>query len=144
MMKAMLIHNSFLNLYFQLKPKATLEPKPSFLIIEDDADILASLTASLKDRGYEALGINDPLHLEAALKAITPNVWLVDYFLSKKANGLEINTDQLGCCAFILMSAYPQAKVLAQELGISYLEKPFSLDQLISLSHQAITDAAMV
>ena len=104
------------------------------MIVEDDEAILASLVNGLRERNYQADGVNDSQELSRVLESCDPNVWLVDYFLSRHQTGLDLKTERLGSSAFILMSAYPQARVMAEKLGVAYLEKPFSVDQLLELT----------
>ena len=107
------------------------------LIIEDDEPILESLLTELLDRGFQARGLTTPEKIFKEMSQFKPDVLLVDYYIPL-GNGIEINknlidNNYLENTLFILMSAYSHIKDMVKKNNILYLEKPFSVDELINL-----------
>ena len=116
--------------------KQTTSSQPhTFLIVEDDELILEILVETLNEQGFHAEGITHPHLLTQTVAKFHPDVMLIDYYLPEK-NGLQIVREyrrEMGKIVYILMSAYPQIRNQAKEQAIPYLEKPFSVEQLLRL-----------
>jgi two-component system OmpR family response regulator len=118
------------------------EKRLGFVIVEDDPELLDSLLVDLKERGQVAEGAVDIRGLASILGKFTPDVLLVDYYLPGP-DGAEIydelsRNSNMPRTVFVLMSAHPQARVLAEKRGIPYLEKPFTVEEMVGVSRKAL------
>ncbi|MBI4130248.1 response regulator [Candidatus Roizmanbacteria bacterium] len=111
----------------------------SWFIIEDDQAILDSLVEGLQERGETVVGTTLTEDVVNAVQEFHPTIIVVDYYLAEKS-GLEIikeirarNPTHIAATP-ILMSAYSHIRTAAAQLRIQFIEKPFSLDQLITIA----------
>lgn len=117
------------------------EKSLSFMIVEDDELIKNSVVGDLRERGYKAEGVSDVAPVPRILKKMTPTVLAVDYYLGDD-NGVTLYDtllakNALNNSVFMLISAYPKVEELARMRGIPYLEKPFSVDDLVTKAFAA-------
>jgi DNA-binding NtrC family response regulator len=123
------------------KEKTLLPFSKKFLIIEDDAAILQSIVNGLETEGYVAEGLTDPNKLHQVVSRLKPDVFVVDYYLPLKS-GLQMRQELkhdlvFRKTGFVLMSAYPHIKKMADTLGVEYLEKPFQIEDLLKSARDA-------
>ena len=115
------------------------------LIVDDDSDILESLTVILKCRGYQAITARDGIEGVASLKAEKPDVMILD-LLMPKMDGFAVLkelrdprwSEFRDTPILILTSVREEASrrryelETGQELGADdYVEKPVSPDILL-------------
>ena len=115
------------------------------LIVDDDSDILESLTVILKCRGYQAITARDGIEGVASLKAEKPDVMIL-YLLMPKMDGFAVLkelrdpkwSEFRDTPILILTSVREEASrrryelETGQELGADdYVEKPVSPDILL-------------
>jgi len=115
------------------------------LIVDDDSDILESLTVILKCRGYQAITARDGIEGVASLKAEKPDLMILD-LLMPKMDGFAVLkelrdprwSEFRDTPILILTSVREEASrrryelETGQELGADdYVEKPVSTDILL-------------
>jgi len=115
------------------------------LIVDDDSDILESLTVILKCRGYQAITARDGIEGVASLKAEKPDLMILD-LLMPKMDGFAVLkelrdpkwSEFRDTPILILTSVREEASrrryelETGQELGADdYVEKPVSPDILL-------------
>ena len=111
----------------------------NILVVEDDKVQLESLRRGLRNKGHQVL---EALSAEEALNRFThSNMTKIDLVLSDYVmpglNGIELLKrirENHGSLPVILMTAYGEKDLVIEALRNrcdSFLEKPFTLDQLI-------------
>ena len=109
----------------------------SFVIIDDDQDFLDSLTEQLQEYEFDVHQAHDYSGFQALLDTQTPDIILVDYYIAEH-NGLDIvreltQNPHLIDTSIVLMSGHAGARSLAEHHKISFIEKPFSIAELLDL-----------
>jgi len=113
--------------------------KPKILVIDDERDIVRSLSVRLGAAGYEVLTATDgATGLELALKAVPDGVLLDIRMLG--LDGFEVlgalkQCPETKAIPVIVMSANVVEQVRTQALAsgaCSFIEKPFQLTKLLS------------
>lgn len=119
----------------------------TILIVEDDADIRASMAELFQVEGYEVRtasngqeGLNSLTHA-----TVLPDVILLDLMMPIK-DGFEFRREQLqnhkwSSIPVVVMSADANVKQKLESFGEpvpAYLKKPINLDDLISLVAQSV------
>ena len=113
-----------------------MTPGHTVLVIDDDPDIVAAVTAALQMEGLEVESADDRHSALALLESSVPRVILLDYFIP----GAEVHELARHALAkhpdahVVLMTAdnYPREK--AHELGVRhFLAKPFELDDMLAM-----------
>lgn len=112
--------------------------KKHIVLIDDNDDIREAIQLLLEDAGYFVTSLSNGTYLNALSKKSLPDLILLDFLL--------VNTDGAVLCKklkeqsftkdipLILMSAYPNAKRIAEESGINaFIAKPFDNDSLLQL-----------
>ncbi|OGK54540.1 hypothetical protein A3B56_01930 [Candidatus Roizmanbacteria bacterium RIFCSPLOWO2_01_FULL_45_11] len=108
-----------------------------FFVVEDNEMILDTLVENLNDFGYTVYGAHNHAELSTLLKQVKPDMLLIDHFLPEKT-GAEITSYLKGrqhksIPTVILMSAHQHVKEIAKQIGVPFLEKPFSIDDLLRI-----------
>ncbi len=117
--------------------------KGRVLLIDDDGLIVTTLTRSLKKQGYEVLADSQGQDVLALARSFHPDVVLLDIKLPGK-NGLEILkeiTESRIDTKVIMLTSDDTAEtaIKAIRLGaVDYLAKPFNLEEVDIVVHQAI------
>jgi len=117
--------------------------KGKVLLIDDDGLILATLTRSLKKRGYEVLTDSKGQDVLALANSFHPDVVLLDIRIPGK-NGIEILkeiTESRIDTKVIMLTSDDTAEtaIKAMKLGaVDYLTKPFNLEEVDIVVHKAI------
>jgi CheY-like chemotaxis protein len=113
----------------------TLRREPFFVVVDDNELIAQTMADELKLVGYKAEAVMDGDAVYSLLEKSIPDVMLLDYFLPHTTGAElieEVRADKdFSDVTFMLMSAYPQAEDKAAALGVTFLEKPFGVDQLL-------------
>ena len=117
--------------------------KGRVLLIDDDGLIVTTLTRSLKKQGYEVLADSQGQDVLALARSFHPDVVLLDIKLPGK-NGLEIlkeiTESRIDTKVLMLTSDdTAETAIKAIRLGaVDYLAKPFNLEEVDIVVHQAI------
>jgi two-component system OmpR family response regulator len=116
----------------------------TLLVIEDSASIAELLRLSLSEDGavvVQAMNGNDALRqLDEGLR---PDALILDMLLPDM-NGADLLSAlmargmQFPC---LLLSGWPEAHRIAQEMGVAFLRKPFDLDELLGKVALLVADA---
>lgn len=118
------------------------------LVIEDDNDFRETLSAILRDEGYEVVEARDGKHGAKIMKAFIPDLVITDILMPEK-DGLEV--------IMMLRKEMPDVKVIAMSGGCvlgpqGYLEtasvlgakktliKPFSKDELMLVLYEVFRE----
>jgi DNA-binding NtrC family response regulator len=108
--------------------------KGRVFLIDDDEYIIATLSRSLKNAGYETCGETDPKGIVTKIREWNADVVLLDVNMPQ-ANGIDI-LQEIKChfdAEVIMLTADDTAEtaVKAMKLGASdYLIKPFNLEEV--------------
>lgn len=108
------------------------------IILDDDSDILESLTLSLEMENYKVVAVDTEKKLFQFLEKVKPDLILLDYWLSGR-NGDEVARELKDKAAtknipIVFMSANSKIKDIAKKTGVNdWLLKPCSLDEVISV-----------
>lgn len=111
-------------------PGSSVEPaRPTVLLVDDDADLLAALRFSLETDGYRVRAFDSAEAMLAADETDASVLCLVIDYLLPRASGLDlIRALRLrGVSApTILITTHPSVRVreLTRQLGVRILEKP--------------------
>ena len=111
------------------------------IVVDDDEGILESFHALLESEGYTVITICSGRLLKELIKKESPDLILLDVLLSGE-DGRKICKELKGHKAtknipIIMISAHPSAAKTIHEVGAdAYLEKPFEMDDLLSLIYK--------
>jgi DNA-binding NtrC family response regulator len=125
----------------------TTPPPPAPLliaVIDDEIVTVRRLTHILKRAGYETMAYTSGLEFMASLDRQTPDIVILDVHLAD-ADGVDI-MQRLRLASphteVILITGYASighAVDATKKGAFHYLEKPFKIDELLSLLHEAAT-----
>ena len=111
--------------------------KSSILIIDDDYEIVQSLTHAFEARGYEVVRAYDGNAGLAILETKCPDLVVMDLMMPKRSGFLvleRMRQSNQAPCPIIMMTANEgrRHRQYAELLGVSdYLHKPFTIDSLL-------------
>lgn len=111
-------------------------------IVDDNAQVLESLTMSLQSAGHEIIAARDGRHLLQQLGANAPDILLTDYRLTQQQTGFDvINTVRTvfgeDLPAMVMTGDTDPALIRAMaEQGIAVQFKPLQLETLLPLLYQ--------
>jgi CheY-like chemotaxis protein len=127
-------------------PAAALAPR-KILVVDDEPDIVAYLSAVLEDNGYEAIGVENAEDAMAALESRRPDLVLLDIMMPGHT-GLSLYRDirlrpEGKSLPILFISGYSKAEDFEYpgQGGLGgedlpppqgYLEKPISVPSLVS------------
>ena len=117
------------------------------LIFDDDADILEVCTIVLRTNGFEVITEKNCEDILAKIDGHTPDVLLMDNKIPplggiQACRTIRASPMHMGL-PIVFFSANQDVARLAEEAGADhFIEKPFDLDTLIAVLHNAITAAA--
>ncbi len=129
----------------QATPPISPPPKEPLLIavIDDEIVTVRRLTHILKRAGFETMAYTSGLEFMASLNRQTPDIVILDVHLDD-ADGVEI-MQRLRLASpqteVILITGYAsigQAVDSTKKGAFHYLAKPFKIDELLSLLHEAV------
>jgi CheY-like chemotaxis protein len=112
--------------------------KKRILIIDDEPDILAFLSAMFEDVGYNVATSERGDYIDKLNTGPLPDVILLDMLLSG-SDGREIarrlkSQEETDHIPIIMTSAHPFAQQEAKECGADdFLAKPFEMDELLDV-----------
>lgn len=105
------------------------------LLCDDDPGIVESVQLVLELKGYEVLGLMDGEAVQASLEVFTPDVILLDLWLSG-ISGEEITRELKSHpdsrnIPVVILSANQQTAEIAERIGAdASLSKPFDITEL--------------
>jgi DNA-binding response OmpR family regulator len=108
----------------------------TILVVDDDQDIRACLSAMLGQRGYRTLEADDGWEARQLIDEHNPDLVIVDMMMPRWGGlaVLEHFRGKAGAPPFILITANEgqQHKSYAEKLGVfDYIAKPFTMDRLL-------------
>jgi len=118
--------------------------KKTVLIVDDDADILASVSYALEQAGYNVLTANNGDDGLALAKANRPDLAILDMMMPKRSGFLVIESlreDYPDPIHIIMMTANEgnRHQSYAELLGVAdYLHKPVAIDTLVARVNELI------
>jgi DNA-binding response OmpR family regulator len=122
---------------------------PRILIVDDDTEIIESLTAILESRGYTVMVARDGSAGLALAEENRPDLMILDMMMPKKSGFMvleKLRTNPDGLIPTIMMTAKEgiRHRAYAEMLGVKdYLRKPFALDRLLVAMRSALTEASI-
>ena len=111
---------------------------PDILVLEDLDDIANMLRDELSARGYRCFSLRSKAAAERFLSRVRPDLVIVDYGL---LGGSGLRAAQMATEAnvpVIVMSGYLTVRDEIEPLGLRYLQKPFSLAEMLDLVSQLV------
>ena len=119
--------------------------KKTVLLVDDDADILASVSYAIEQAGYNVLNANNGEDGLALAKANKPDLVILDMMMPKRSGFLVIESlreEYTEPIHIIMMTANegnrPQS--YAELLGVAdYLHKPVAIDALVARVHELLS-----
>ena len=123
----------------------TLQPKRNILVIDDSKELLQVLELILGKIGHTVFIKDSPDGVTDLVQKIKIDLMLLDVRL-KAVNGRYIcqelkSNSKTNYFPIILMSSYPSSLVHLKECaGDDFIEKPFTLDNLVSKVSAALTN----
>ena len=115
----------------------TSETEKSILIIDDDFEIVQSLTHAFESRGYKVTHAFDGNAGLAIVETKCPDLLILDIMMPKRSGFLvleRIRQSYPNPCPVIMITANEgrRHQQYAEMLGVSeYLHKPFTIDHLL-------------
>jgi DNA-binding response OmpR family regulator len=121
-------------------------PRPTILLVEDDAAVITMLTDALGAKGYTVRSFESGAEAERLLDGLRPDLIVLDLMLPDM-NGLLVcaNLRAKTEAPIIICSATKQKDdpILAFKLGADdFVRKPFSVDELAARMEAALRRAA--
>jgi two-component system, NtrC family, response regulator HydG len=116
---------------------------PRILVVDDNPDVLSFMTDALEGRGYDLRGLQNSVHAAAVLQEETFDLIITDIVMPK-VHGLQIleTAKRLNPgVRVVFVTGHPHRDIVREgfEKGaFSVLEKPFSVDELVSVVARAL------
>lgn len=109
--------------------------KPTVLIVEDDVDLLSTLTDLLEGEGVNVVGIDRCKEVEKFVQKTHPDVALLDIKLPDgRGDVLAEKIKQINGTKVYLMSASEELHKMTKDAGADgYLKKPFGFQEVLDL-----------
>ena len=119
--------------------------KKTVLLVDDDADILASVSYAIEQAGYNVLNANNGEDGLALAKANKPDLVILDMMMPKRSGFLVIESlreEYTEPIHIIMMTANEgnRHQSYAELLGVAdYLHKPVAIDALVARVHEFLS-----
>lgn len=135
----------------ETKPASSAGNKPVVLVVDDEEDILESLTAVLEEFLPEAkvLGARSALVAQDLMKKSPPDVVVAD-FRMPGMNGLEFLSeirDSTNHITRIMMTAYPAIGLVVRAVNEARIQglyiKPFDAMRMVEAIRQALKERTL-
>lgn len=111
----------------------------TLLVAEDDVVLLEALQGLLRLEGYEVIGVRTAEDGARLLASCVVDAAVVDWWLcGDSSDELLAALIEHGIPA-VLLSGDPDARAVAEELGIPWVHKPFVVEQLVGILSGAIS-----
>lgn len=106
------------------------------VLAEDEDDLREVLAEVLADAGLRVIAVRDLASLRTVLAGVTPHVLLTDFHLgSLTVEELLTEVVAEGRVERVhILSASPLARIAATRLGLTFVPKPFDLDDFVALA----------
>lgn len=117
--------------------------KKKVLVVDDDLDILDSISIVLETEGYDVATTPRANEAFSTTKTFVPDLIILDLLLSGEdgsviCSGLKAKKETNNI-PVIMMSAHPSAADVVKKAGADdFLSKPFNIDDLIKKVSQRI------
>jgi len=117
------------------------------LLVEDDPDCLETMADVLVRDGHEVVAVPDGIEaLERLQKGFAPDLILLDLMLPKM-DGWQflrecIDEPTAANIPVVVVSGEANLRKRAAQLGVDYLEKPISIEQLRSIIARTRADVS--
>ena len=120
------------------------ENRGRILIVDDDPDIIESVSFALENNGYEVLVARDGNQGLAVAEREDPDLIILDMMMPKRSGFLvmeKLRRSSRVPYKIIMITANEgnRHKAYAQMLGVDdYIRKPFNMDQLLESVSQVL------
>jgi len=114
------------------------------LIVDDETDVLETLSVLLRSEGHEVVAVSEGLEAMKKVRSMEHFDLLVSDIRMAPIDGLELleyARKDRPALAIVVISAYLDDEVIrrAEELGCSqFIRKPFKLEDVIFAIHKAL------
>ena len=121
---------------------------PTVLVVDDEGDIRASLRGVLNDEGLRVIEAEDGRHALNLVRSERPELVLLDVWMPE-VDGIELMRrlqEEPERPQVIMISGHGniETAVQATKLGaFDFIEKPFSIDALLSVVGRALEQRAL-
>ena len=106
---------------------------PYILVLEDLDDIADLLRDELSARGYRCFSLRSRAAAERFLNRVRPDLVIVDYELLGGSGLMAAQMAAEANVPVIVMSGYLDVRDEIEPLGFQYLQKPFSVAEILDL-----------
>lgn len=123
-------------------------PRPHILVVDDEPNILKTLSSVLEDEHYRVSQASSPEDARAVFRNDFPDLILLDVWLGEE-DGLAFLTEirqTPDSPAVVLMSGHGTIETAVRALkagAFDYIEKPFSLDRVLTVVGNAIRQQSL-
>ncbi len=124
-----------------------VQPGKKVIIFDDDEDILAICSYILEESGWTVYTFTDCSNVAERVRQINPQIILMDNWIPDEGGIVATQqlkqSEDLRMIPVIYFSANSDIEKLSKQAGADgYLEKPFDLDDLITIIEQKTCSAA--
>ncbi|MGZ3424131.1 MAG: response regulator [Polyangiales bacterium] len=102
------------------------------LVVENERELGDTLTELLRDEGFSVRYTRGIREAREAFATFAPEAVLVDYLLDGETSEAWIG-EIVGKARVVLMSASTAPRALADLHSVSFVSKPFDIDELLRL-----------
>jgi two-component system OmpR family response regulator len=112
---------------------------PQLLVVEDDPDVRALMSAVLERAGYTVDCVDTLSRAEVRLAARMYDAVIVDAILPDGSALPKAVRWSASGFKTIIVTGFPQAMIDMEALGLRYLRKPFKVDEMIGEVERLLT-----
>ena len=114
-----------------------VKKRAKVLIVEDDVDLLATLTDLLESEGLHVIPLRRAKNVESIVQTMHPAIALVDVQLPDgRGDNVAKKVKQINGTKVYLMSASEELHRITKESGADgYIRKPFGFEEVLKLVH---------
>src|SRR5689334_3531224 len=130
-------------------PQAAFESTARILVVDDEPGIVALIRELLTSRGYEVLGLSDPLEAILKLDSFRPAVCILDFRMPRRTGAelLDIIKRHDSRIEVIFLTAQDETSLavdLMKRGALDFLVKPVELNQLLLAIGRAVEHRSLV
>lgn len=124
------------------------ESAPHILVVDDDAEIVESIKVALTHEGFRVSVARDGNHGLAIAEVKEPDLLILDLMMPKRSGFLvleRLRQESDRAIPVIMMTGNEGSRhrQYAELLGVNvYIQKPFTMDQLIQSVHELLKSSA--
>jgi DNA-binding response OmpR family regulator len=111
----------------------------TILVAEDDAVMRNALESLFEAEGYCVIGVPTLRDAANEIGHRVLDAAVVDWMLGPDVSEPVLSTLVKQGVATVLLSAHPEARVIAESFGIPHVHKPFVVDQLVGIVSGAVS-----